>query len=254
MAENGTELPEREKQEKRWLFPWKWVNLLLGILFFLFLIIPVYTLGITQILFIPWLLSNLILAGLYRKWRETGFRYRRVVIARIAAVLLTLGIYVSPFICAFFNDVRLMYPVKKIVYEYGVYGLDYPEKCRVMLPETVPHDCDDYMMRTYGCLPAQDYRPYAYVWFHTDTAHLDEYAERVSAAGAERIHNTEKDPADYFYGEDDVRLLIPDGLPWWVYELLCRHLSDDLDGSEVYNYQSGGCLFNYSTGLAVFWV
>lgn len=244
---------------------WFWINILIAVfeIFSGAFLLCLATFGITLILFPFFVIINVILAILYKKYQKNKKGKILLNTMRIAALAVMAIIQLSPMAIINFRNTPNAYPLKKIVYTYGV---GHTERCRQIFPKWLPKNCEDYTFITQGQSIAQDYHASAYLIFHTDGDTLRQYEERISALGiAERFENTPKNPKDYYDDDDNdeykemmyIQMNRPDMLPGHVYDRFCDDISDDLGNAVIYyvhDYYSKGCMFNYETGLAVFWV
>lgn len=245
---------------------WAWLNVLYVVLSLLGgMIWCAGTLGILFGLLPFQFISSVVLAIIYKIYvRKKGKKLKiALYITRTVAIAITAVIVLSPLAIIKFKDVPSAYPLKRIVYTYGVGNT---ERCRQIYPKTLPDNCEDYVFITQGSIGGPDYYPTGYLIFHTDSDTLRKYEENISSLGiAERFENTPKDPKDYYDEDDDdeykemmyIQMNCPEMLPRHVYDRFRYSISDNLDNAVVYRINdnhSRGCMFNYESGLAVFWV
>lgn len=215
------------------------------------------TIGITFVLLPFQIIISIALAIVSKKHRENK---KLLYTLRAAAIAVTAVILLSPLAILKFENTRIAYPVKKAAYSLGVGSM---KSCWQVFPVTLPKNCEDYTFITEPSTIAQDYHPSAYLIFHSNSDTLKKYETQISSLyKVERYENTPKNPEDYYkdgmsdeYKEQiDVEMKCPDELPRHVYYKFCNKLPDDLENAVVYRINSTGCMFNYETGLAVFWV
>lgn len=156
------------------------VNHLILVLHFIFplwLLVLVYTSGISGVLFLVMLFAVLLLGAVYKIVQRIGKGKPVLLIARIAA-FSAIVIYYLPFlIMVSFSKNQLFYPLKRYCYIHGVYysqGEIYEE----LLPDSLPKNCSSYAFRTQGSMIAQDYHASSYLVFYTDIQTQKEYAEK----------------------------------------------------------------------------
>lgn len=249
-SENSEVLPQKK-------FPWHIVNFLVVISIFMggcFLLIFAYNLTFYMV----WadIFINIFLVFFYRIWLKKG-KFRKTVIAlRFTAVFAVLITFAIPLSLINFTYSKAMYKVKKFVYCNGVYS-DYD----IYLPEKLPKVCNDYKFFTQGSFPAQDYHPSAYLIFHTDTETMQRLENSYkSLKDAELIEIEQLDIGEYKreYGDRYEEYLpeYPKQFPGHVYcRLDDKHIDDFFDVViyEIPSYYSKGCIFDYSSGLVVYW-
>lgn len=194
---------------------------------------------------------NFVLVSVYEKYFLYG-RFRKTVITmRVIAVTALIATIVSPIMVMKFDKTKLLYPVKRFCYSYGVYGGNKNEVLSLFLPKK----CNDYMFITQGSFPAQDYHPSAYLAFHTDSETLKEYEnhfELLDSAERKVTHMPDKEN----YINDDSWLKCPEELPRHVFgQLQPEHIHDFKNAViyTVHSYYGKGCMLDYDSGLAVFW-
>lgn len=234
---------------------------ILGGVFFL-----VYTMGVSfPMAFGGWFVY---LLGVFLFYKKTyfNFRYNKFLwLARIVGLTLMISAYLSLVICFNFENNKLMYPVKRFIYANGV-----KSSVDKMLPKFLYENVSDYYFRTEGCIPAQDYRPYCYLFIHTDEKALKEY-ESVISLNSSYTYTRNENRTDELYQkyaeeypeEEKWRLNCPKKLPMHVYERLYKvaNITDNLDNAIIYTGDNAsmwnsysGAMLNYETGLLAIWI
>ena len=141
------------------------------------------------------------------------------------------------------KEVQLLYPLKRFLYTYGVYG-DESGIYEALLPEQLPDACTGYRFRTQGSLIAQDYHASSYLTFYTDAATLDTYAAYYDSMDCERI---QYDPV----GETDEEQF--PHLSWFCGQMqLDQTMPEHSEQMTLYwfdSYYPKGVLLDYDTGL-----
>ena len=112
---------------------------------------------------------------------------------------------------------------------------------------------------------AQDYRPYCYLFIHTDEKALKEYESVISLNSSYTYTQNENRTDELYqkYAEEKWRLNCPKKLPMHVYERLYKvaNITDNLDNAimntgddaSMWN-PSSGAMLNYETGLLAIWI
>ncbi len=233
-------------------------NLMAGVIFcsmILYIANPFFSYIAPVLLFF----NHVVLPLLFEHHISTGKSKKALVIVRSAVIVLFASLYVVPIICIGFNNTKLLYSTKKRIFS--------SEKCSDF-PDKLPENCNDYIFRTEPQALAQDYRPCAFLAFHSDTDTMKQMENDISAKGGvvsdyslsleefveERFSyksEIEKEqigtPEKYMYS-----YLEQKGLPIYVHSWLERNtLNIDMENAVI--YKNKGCLFNYETGLVVFW-
>ncbi|MDE5583866.1 MAG: hypothetical protein K2J08_09190 [Ruminococcus sp.] len=225
---------------------WNSINVLimLGGIFFL-----MYTSGITTVLFEIGLPVNILLVLFYKIFKKYGRFRKTVIVLRVTAIIIfALGI-LAPITLMNFKHTKLMYPVKRFCYAYGV----YTNFNNYILPESMPKKCDDYLFFTQGSFPAQDYHPSAYLAFHTDSETLKKYEEHFNSVENAECHTAHMPEENQFTGE---LMKCPEELPTHVFQRLEPEHIHDFEKAIIYkvpSYYGKGCMLDYDSGLAVFW-
>lgn len=232
---------------------WKYINVLIATLtlfggvFFL-----TYTYGITSALFNIGLPVNIALVLFYENFKKYG-RFRKTVIGlRITAIIIFVSGILAPIIVFNFKNTKLMYPLKRFCYGYGVFSTDFNND---ILPLSLPEKCDDYLFITKGSVPAQDYHACAYLIFHTDKNTLKKYEEHFNSVdNAERHMAHMPDKEDKWYSDENkIFLKCPEELPQDVFQSLEPEHIHNFENAVIYIHYSKGCMLDYDSGLAVFW-
>ena len=227
------------------------------------IIFLIATIGISGALFFPSVIVNIILAILYKNYKKTGRFRLPVIICRVTAILMVIVIFGSPIIGMSFSETPFMYKAKRAVFGYGVRS---GENMDTFLPKDIPDNCDNYYFRTQLCFVAQDYHPNAYLAFHCDDSCFPEYMAAAERIG-EKYENkltfeqfiSEKCNLESIEGLDVVQKAFVIGryhnIPSHVISMLKdEHRNMLTPSAEVYNnFCSGGCIFDRTTGLMIFW-
>lgn len=253
-------------------FPWAIVNTIIAVLgvFFscILAFILIAALGITVPMIFIAILLNIFLAIFYDKWQKIkdiqlykGQKLKTtVVILRISVITAIILTFSTPYIAVNSNliYVKPMYQVKKFIYCHGVYykGMDK------FLPAKLPKVCEDYKFVTQVGIIAQDYHASSYLIFHTDTEtihKLEEDYKKIDGAKLVEIDNA-PDIEAYWeeYGDDYTEYIpkYPKQFPGHVYDRLDDNHIDDFFDTVIYkvpSYYNKGCIFDYSSGLVVYW-
>lgn len=199
----------------------------------------VYTIGVSfSMAFWGWMIY-FVGVFLFHKKTYFNFIYNKFLwLARIVGLTLMISAYLSPIICLNFENSKLMYPIKRFIYANGV-------KLSVdkMLPKSLYENVSDYYFRTEGCMLAQDYRPYCYLFIHTDEKALKEYESVILLNSSYTYTQNEKrtdesypKDAEGYPEEEKWRLNCPKKLPMHVYERLYKvaNITDNLDNAIIY--------------------
>lgn len=228
------------------------LNTLIGFLLFIGGFWFVYTITISITLFFIGLIVNLALSLIYEKYMLYGrFRKSVIVLRSIAITVLALAV-LAPIIVLNFKNTKLMYPLKRFCYGYGVYATNFNND---ILPSFLPKKCDDYLFITKGSVPAQDYHAYAYLIFHTDKNTLKQYEEHFNSIdNAERhiAHMPDQEEKRYS-DENTIFLKCPEELPRNVFQSLEPEHIHNFENAVIYKHYGKGCMLDYDSGLAVFW-
>ncbi len=250
--------------------PWVAINIAIAVFGFFSSCISVFIFmsarGITEPMILIDILLNIFLAVFYKKWQkikdfqwQKGRRLRiAVIILRISAITAIILTYSAPFIATNANlrYVKSMYQVKKFIYSQGVYS-GYMDE---FLPEKLPKVCEDYKFVTQLDTIAQDYHPSAYLIFRTDTATMHELERDYKEIdGAELVEiddvpDIEEYKQEYGYNYMQYMPEYPKQFPGHVYSRLDDNHKDDFFDAVIYEVPSyRGCMFDYSSGLVVYW-
>lgn len=208
-----------------WLFAWMYTPVISGIL------LPVMMIcGL-----LPGVCSKLVKEFQKGKWL--------LVASRVLAVFAIAAFYTPLVVLRSAKEVQLLYPLKRFLYTYGVYG-DGSGMYEAMLPEQLPDACTGYRFRTQGSLIAQDYHASSYLTFYTDVATLEAYAAYYDSMDCERI---QYDPV----GETDEEQF--PHLSWFCGQMqLDQNLPEHSEQMTLYwfdIYYPKGVLLDYDTGL-----
>lgn len=248
-------------------FSWTTVNIIIAVLCIVnscFLAIWLCAaLGITTPMIAIDILLNIFLAIFYRKWRKIkDFQWQKgrklktaVIILRICVIIAIVLTFLVPYIVVSpdLNYSKQMYQVKKFICCYGIHSSDMLK----YFPEKLPEMCEDYKFITQsGASIAQDYHPSAYLIFHTDTTTMHELEEDYKQLdGAELVEiNIE---AIYSHIDKQKNVIdVPKAFPGHVFGRLDdEHIDDFFDAVfyKVPSYYDRGCIFDYSSGLVVYY-
>ena len=231
--------------------------------FFGGIIFLIATIGITIMLLLPFIIVNAALAVFYGIYRKNGAMKVPVIIFRVTAVLMVVVIFGSPIIGMSFSETPFMYKAKRAVFGYGVRS---GANMNTFLPKNIPDNCDNYYFRTQLCFVAQDYHPNAYLAFHCDDSCFPEYmasAERIGEKYEKKLtfeqFISEKCNLESIEGLNVEQKAFVIGryhnIPSHVTSMLeDKHRNMLTPSAEVYNnFGSGGCIFDRTTGLMIFW-
>ena len=243
-----------EKKQK-----YKALNIFMAGLIFcsiLFIIASPVSFYIVPVLLI---LNHVVLPLLFEYHIRTGKWKTALITVRSAVIVLFAAIYAFPIICIGFNNAKSMYSAKKFVFS--------TEKC-YNFPDKLPDNCNDYVFRTEPQAIAQDYHRCAYLAFRTDADTMKQMENDIIAKGGvvndyslsleeffqEKLSHTPENEKKYL-GEPYNQMPLymeQKGLPIYVYNWIENiNMNGSLGNASV--YKNKGCLFNYETGLVVFW-
>lgn len=249
-------------------FPWVIVNTVIVVLgifsSWILIFILIAALGITVPLILIAILLNIFLAIFYDKWQQIKdvqlYKGRKlkttVIILRISTIMAIILTFSSPYIAANPNlaYVKSIYQIKKFIYCYGVYykGMDK------FLPAKLPKVCEDYKFVTQVATIAQDYHPSSYLIFHTDTETMHRLEEDYKQIDGAKLVEINIDGEEYKreYGDDYMENFPIYLFPAHVYSQLDDEHIDDFFDAVIYkvpSYYGKGCVFDYSSGLVVYW-
>ena len=147
-----------KKQES----PFTNANRLVAVMLFFSWAFFILTIGITAMLFFPFVLANLLLAVFYKLRTKSRFFSYGVYVLRATVILILFVQLASPVIGLGFSENKAIYPIKRAVFGYGFQSGEYMD---TFLPKMLPEKCDNYYFRTQLIFPAQDYHPGAYLAF-----------------------------------------------------------------------------------------
>lgn len=259
-SEFSEDLPQKK-------FSWTTVNAIIAVFCFLnglFLFIWLANaLGITMPMILINVVLNIFLAVFYEKWQkikdfqwQKGKRLRTaVILLRISAVIsivLTLSV---PFVLSnsYLKYSKQMYQVKRYIYCHGVYS-GYMDK---FLPEKLPKVCDDYKFITQGGGSlAQDYHASSYLIFHTDTANMHILENDYRKIDGAELAEIDIEAKNEYVDENGNITEVPREFPPHVYHSLDDNHKGDFFNAVIYkvpDYYGKGCVFDYSSGLVVYW-
>ncbi|MDE5772032.1 MAG: hypothetical protein K2I06_10475 [Ruminococcus sp.] len=234
---------------------WNSINVLIAFLTILGgMMFLMYTSGITSVLFDIGLPVNIALVLFYKIFKKYGRFRKTVILLRITAIIIfVLGI-LAPITLMNFKYTKLMYPLKRFCYNYGVYGRNKND----ILPESMPKKCNDYLFITQGSVPAQDYHTDAYLIFHTDKNTLRKYEEHFNSVDNAERHTAHMPNQEEKQISDEHKILLkcPEELPRYVFQRLEPEHIHDFKNAVIYtvhSYYGKGCMLDYDSGLAVFW-
>lgn len=221
---------------------WQNVNdivLVLHIIFPVWMVALMYTTAISGTLCLIAVLTSLLLGVVYKLVKKLQKGKGILIAARVITFAAIAAFYLPMVVLMCFNHTKLMYPLKRADYMYGVFGsAEYYGK---LLPPKLPEACEDYSFVTKGSLVAQDYHASSYLMFHTDTAVLDEYAMHFEGMGCEPLINDPEN--EYVQGK----------IEWFCGQMrLQESFSDNLDHAVLYWFSGRypkAVLLNYETGL-----
>ncbi|MDE6781345.1 MAG: hypothetical protein K2J40_07805 [Ruminococcus sp.] len=232
---------------------WHSINVLIATLTILGgIMFLMYTNGITSVLFDVGLPVNIALVLFYKIFKKYGRFRKTVIVLRITAIIIFVSGILAPITLMNFKHTKLMYPVKRFCYGYGVYSERFNKD---ILPESMPKKCDDYLFITEGSVPAQDYHADAYLIFHTDKNTLKKYEEHFNSVdNAERHTAHMPNPEEkQFTDKYEILMKCPEELPKYVFQRLEPEHIHDFEKAIIYTHYSKGCMLDYDSGLAVFW-
>lgn len=136
--------------------PWQIANatvLLLHLAFPVWLVAWMYTPTISSIL-LPVMIICGLLPGVCSKLVKKFQKGKGLLIAsRVLAVFAIAAFYTPLVVLRSAKEVQLLYPLKRFLYTYGVYG-DKSGIYEALLPEQLPDACTGYRFRTQGTLSA----------------------------------------------------------------------------------------------------
>lgn len=230
----------KRKKQKREKSRWEKIN---DVIFALHLVFPVWLLAlmmtpnISGFLFLTALFSTLLLGVIYKLVQKYQRGQKVLLIARIITVCACIALYLPMLLLGrLFSHTKLMYPLKRLDYTYGVYG-NNAAYYQQLLPEKLPAVCADYSYRAQGSMLAQDYHPSSYLMFRTDAETVAAYAAYYEGIG---LTPTSDEAA-------------AGNLEWFCGQMRLREqFSDNLDHAVLYYISDRypkGILLNAETGL-----
>lgn len=219
--------------------------------------------GITSVLFDIGLPVNIALVIIYEINKKYGHMEIIVIILRVTAIVIFALSILAPLTLINFRHTKLVYPIKRFCYGYGVYAENFNND---ILPESLPKKCDDYMFFTQGSIPAQDYHASAYLAFHTDTAALKIYENHYNSLNNAERHTATFETYEVYDSHaaaehnlkqtQEQKNQCPKELPQHVFQRLESEHIYDFSNAVIYiipSYYNKGCMLDYDSGLAVFW-
>lgn len=232
-----------QKKQKKQKTGWQIAN---EVILLLHIVIPVWvaalmlTSAVSGKLFLIAVCSSLLLGVVYRQVKKHEKGRGLLYIARIVAIGSCIAFYLPMIVLTNFTHTKILYPLKRLDYSYGVFGSNADYYLR-LLPKRLPEKCEDYSYRTQGSMPAQDYHPSSRLKFYTDNDTLEVYAAYFDKEDCIRFEN---DPEN----EEATKKI-----QWF-----CRQmgLDDPFEGSLdnavlfwIDDYYPKGALLDYDTGL-----
>jgi len=137
--------------------PWQIANatvLLLHLVLPVWLVAWMYTPAISSIL-LPVMMICGLLPGVCSKLVKKFQKGKGLLIAsRVLAVFAITAFYTPLVVLRSAKEVQLLYPLKRFLYTYGVYGDGRSGIYEALLPEQLPDACTGYRFRTQGTLSA----------------------------------------------------------------------------------------------------
>ncbi|MGN0606770.1 MAG: hypothetical protein ACI4JM_09640 [Oscillospiraceae bacterium] len=173
-------------------------------------------------------ISNTLLLRLYETFGKRGKLRKTINFLRVIAVCILSVMIILPYILLGFEKNKMLYPVKKWLFDYGVFKVEF-------MPDKLPEICDDYYFRQKGSSIAQDYHAGEYLVFRTDYNTLSEYEK-------------------YFQSIDDFEIIDKNDKRY-----VCDVYEDDNYGNpiDMHNpiiYTDGWkyCFIDYKSGFVIF--
>lgn len=225
---------------------------------------------IWKYLIIPFIALNAALAVLYKKNKEYGIHKKALIRVRIITILFTLLCISLPFVCISFENVRIMYQAKKIVFCYGVRAESSWNMKK--FPNFLPKKCEDYYFETDCCIHAPDSSTEVYLSFYTDTESLKKlekecinknrynsesemnYDEYIASLN---LTDEQKSDPEYMNYMLHSYLREIKGMYGGVFQRLDDKKISELDENTViYTYflsDGHGYAFDYDSGLFIMW-
>ena len=238
------------------------LNTVLVLLFFfgggIIFIVP--ALGITETMFFPFLIVNILIVIFYNIYKKNGRMRKMLVFSRCIAVFILVIVFGAPFVGAGFRDNKAMYFLKREVFVYGV-----RTEADKVLPKKLPKDITDYYFRTGMQFPAQDYRPYADLIFRCDEKYLSlliDEAEKNGLIKREPETTFEDFLGDLYYDDSIINnkecltayackyLDVPN---YMLYRLDIDVIKQLAETAEVYRNKGSGFAYDKKTGYVIYW-
>ena len=206
---------------------------------------------------------TIILNVIYRK---TGICRLPMIISFIITVIFMCVSISTPIICITFENTKLMYPIKKAIFAYGVRV--HSEATMARFPEKLPKNTEDYLFRTEGCLPAQDYSPHAYLYFRTDNEIIAQLEKECKEKGGQvtepemsyeeflESRKPQNTATNYKESIIDIKrqYLKTKGFPLIAFQFMSDDMQKQVDEDLiVYNFSGYIYAFDYDSGLVVVW-
>lgn len=226
------------------------LNILIAFLLFLYSMFFVLTFCISKFLFLLGFLVNTVLVLFYQFYKKDG-RFKKIIVGlRILLITITVSAVLAPITVIGFRHTKILYPVKNLCYNYGVYG-----KENDIMPLFLPKKCDDYMFITIGSFPAPDHHASAYLAFHTDTETLGKYEDNLKALEKYELSDITMPLSELNVDKELQWEKCPEQLPKHVFARLQPEHIHDFEDAVLYKPSSNnrGCMIDYDSGFVVFW-
>ena len=231
----------------------------------LFFFIPV--IGLLEYIIPIFLVLSFITIILNVIYVKKGICRLPMIISFIITVIFMCVSISTPIICFTFENTKLMYPIKKAIFAYGVRV--HSEATMARFPEKLPKNTEDYRFRTEGCFPAQDYSPHAYLYFRTDAETITQLEKECKEKGGQvtepemsyreflESHKQKSTANNYSESIIDIKrqYLQTKGFPPIAFQFMSDDMQKQVDQDLiVYNFSSSyGYAFDYDSGLVVVW-
>ena len=186
-----------------------------------------------------------------------------MIISFIITVIFMCVSISTPIICITFENTKLMYPIKKAIFAYGVRV--HSEATMARLPEKLPKNTKDYLFRTVCCSPAQG----AYLYFRTDAETITQLEKECKEKGGqvtecemsfeEFLESYKQKSTANNYSESIIDIkrqyLQTKGFPPIAFQFMSDDMQEQVDEDLiVYNFNSSyGYAFDYDSGIVVVW-
>ncbi len=229
----------------------------------LFFFIPVT--GLLEYIIPIFLVLSFITIILNKIYIKKGICRLPMIISFIITVIFMCVSISTPIICFTFENTKLMYPIKKAIFAYGVRV--HSEATMARFPEKLPKNTEDYRFITEGCFPAQDYSPHAYLYFRTDNETIAQLEKEKGGQVTECEMSFEEFLESYKqkstannYSESIIDIkrqyLQTKGFPPIAFQFMSDDMQEQVDEDLiVYNFSSSsyGYAFDYDNGIVVVW-